>query len=89
MDKAQRQHLESVRAEATEERQRELGRSADQALHALAPIYSLLILQYSTYKQVSPCADHSLHSFFLVYTLFVWTCGLSCIAPATALLCRP
>ena len=53
LDKAQRQHLENVREEATEERQRELGRSADQALHALAPIYSLLVLQYSTYKQVS------------------------------------
>lgn len=52
MDKAQRQHLDNVRTEATEERQRELARSADQALHALAPIYSLVVLNYSTYKQV-------------------------------------
>ena len=54
MDKAQRQHLDNVKTEATEERQRELARGADQALHALAPIYSLVVLDYSTYKQVTP-----------------------------------
>lgn len=53
-DKAQRQHLDNLRIEATEERQRELEKGADQAFHALAPIYSLVILQHSTYKQVSP-----------------------------------
>ena len=53
MDKAQRQHLDNVRTEATEERQRELAKTADQALHALAPIYSLVVLNHSTYKQVS------------------------------------
>lgn len=52
-DKAQRQHLDNLRVEATEERQRELEKGAHQALHALAPIYSLVILQHSTYKQVS------------------------------------
>ncbi|KAL3155396.1 hypothetical protein ABBQ38_010953 [Trebouxia sp. C0009 RCD-2024] len=50
-DKAQRQHLDNLRLEATEERQRELEKGAHQALHALAPIYSLVILQHSTYKQ--------------------------------------
>lgn len=51
-DKAQRQHLDNLRLEATEERQRELEKGAHQALHALAPVYSLVILQHSTYKQV-------------------------------------
>ncbi len=52
MDKAQRQHLDNLRPEATEERQKELSKGANQALHALAPVYSLVILQHSTYKQV-------------------------------------
>ncbi|DBB00113.1 hypothetical protein WJX77_005666 [Trebouxia sp. C0004] len=51
VDKAQRQHLDNLRPEATEERQKELSKGANQALHALAPIYSLVILQHSTYKQ--------------------------------------
>lgn len=45
--------MDNVRTEATEERQRELAKTADQALHALAPIYSLVVLNHSTYKQVS------------------------------------
>ena len=52
-DKAQRQHLDNLRIEATEGRQRELEKGADQALHALAPIYSLVILQHGTYKQAN------------------------------------
>ena len=55
VDKAQRQHLDNLRPEATEERQKELSKGANQALHALAPIYSLVILQHSTYKQVRHC----------------------------------
>ena len=58
-DKAQRQHLDNLRQEATEERQRELEKGAHQALHALAPIYSLVILQHSTYKQVRPLSTVS------------------------------
>lgn len=53
VDKAQRQHLDNLRPEATEERQKELAKGAHQALHALAPVYSLVILQHSTYTQVS------------------------------------
>ena len=53
MDKAQRQHLDNLRPEATEERQKELAKGANQALHALAPVYSLVILQHSTYAQVA------------------------------------
>lgn len=52
-DKAQRQHLDNLRIEATEERQKELEKGAHHAFHAVAPIYSLVILQHSTYKQVS------------------------------------
>ena len=55
VDKAQRQHLDNLRPEATEERQKELSKGANQALHALAPVYSLVILQHSTYKQVRRC----------------------------------
>lgn len=56
VDKAQRQHLDNLRPEATEERQKELAKGANQALHALAPVYSLVILQHSTYAQVVPAA---------------------------------
>ncbi len=55
VDKAQRQHLDNLRPDATEERQKELSKGANQALHALAPVYSLVILQHSTYKQVRHC----------------------------------
>ena len=61
MDKAQRQHLDNLRPEATEERQKELAKGANQALHALAPVYSLVILQHSTYAQVT-------HAFLLSAT---------------------
>lgn len=44
--------MDNLRPEATEERQKELSKGANQALHALAPVYSLVILQHSTYKQV-------------------------------------
>jgi len=47
--------LDNLRPEATEERQKELSKGANQALHALAPVYSLVILQHSTYKQVRRC----------------------------------
>ncbi len=60
VDKAQRQHLDNLRPEATEERQKELSKGANQALHALAPVYSLVILQHSTYKQVRHCTPSPL-----------------------------
>ena len=53
MHKAQRQHLDNLRPEATEQRQKELAQDAHKALHALAPVYSLVILQHSAYTQVS------------------------------------
>ncbi len=69
VDKAQRQHLDNLRPEATEERQKELAKGAHQALHALAPVYSLVILQHSTYTQVTlavSCHCHISNTAFCI-----------------------
>ena len=86
-DKAQRQHLDNLRPEATEERQKEVGKGALQALHALAPIYSLVILQHSTYKQVRLFSLASVLCpllpplFYLYLPCFSFTCTLLPLPP--------